>query len=83
MNTPIPWYAGRVAGAAYVNGTVFSAHFTALNLLDVNVLARQGGQVPGYIEFSICDGTTDIATCPLIYQRDLGAYVQPTAVILH
>jgi hypothetical protein len=58
-------------------GAVISFRVVAFDRQNVVFPANNNGATPGVTNYLICDGTTDITTCPKNLQVDLGARRQP------
>jgi hypothetical protein len=72
----LPFYAAGLPGS--FDGTMYSAYFWGVDTFNNLEPAPRVGDIPGVSSFPTCDGTTDITSCPLNTQRQLGATVQPS-----
>jgi len=68
-----PFYLGALPYPFSYYGTTHTSDFIGLDRRNVVVRANNNGATPGVTQYIICDGTTDITTCPYNLEIDLGA----------
>ncbi len=72
----VPTFGGAQQGFAGYDATVISSRFVAIDYQNFKAPANNNGATPGITSYLVCNGFTDIVSCPKNLRKNLGAQAQ-------